>query len=65
MFQSQDLSQMSKIIRYPFNTQLLSKIAEELRDVIFKYSGQISAVEAIGLLEIVKLELFEDQSEQS
>jgi hypothetical protein len=56
---------MSKIIRYPFNTQLLSKIAEELRDVIFKYSGQISAVEAIGLLEIVKLELFEDQSEQS
>ncbi len=37
----------------------VNNLAKELSDVIYKYQGEISLAEAVGALEIVKLEIYD------
>lgn len=39
----------------------LQRLVDELKAVVFNYSGRISVTEAVGAMEIAKLELFHGQ----
>jgi hypothetical protein len=40
----------------------LQKLVEHIKIVVYQYNGRISVTEAIGALEIAKMELFKEQS---
>ena len=47
----------------PFKRAPLSSLREEIRALIYTYSERISLAEAIGLLEIVKVELIREHQD--
>lgn len=40
----------------------LQRLVQELKDVVYAYSGAISVTEAIGALELAKMEIHSEQS---
>lgn len=44
--------------------QLAEGLANELKDVIYKYSESIPLATAVGVLEIVKVELIREHTEE-
>ena len=43
--------------------EVLDKMAEEILDVIAKYNNEVPLASAIGVLEIVKLEIIDNHKE--
>jgi len=40
----------------------LQRLVQELKDVVYAYTGAISVTEAIGALELAKMEIHSEQS---
>ena len=55
---------MSNVQPAPFQRSHLGKLAEELQEVIYTYANRASVAEVLGVLEIVKLEVYEASREQ-
>jgi len=52
---------MSNVITLQFKREHLGQMASKIQDVLYEYSDKISLAEAIGVLEIVKAQILEDQ----
>jgi hypothetical protein len=48
--------------RLPLRRHDLKRLVEDIKAVVYERKGQISVIEAIGALELVKLEIFEEQA---
>ena len=53
---------MSNIQRLPVQRHDLGALAEEIYNMIMGHTDEITMTEAIGVLEVVKLKLYEEQS---
>ncbi len=51
-----------KVITGNFRNNKIDDIIEELRDVIYSNIGTLSVAEVVGMLEILKLEIFNEQT---
>ena len=40
----------------------LQRLVQEIKDVVYAYTGAISVTEAIGALELAKMEIHQEQS---
>jgi hypothetical protein len=52
---------MSNIVVVPFRREHLGEMANKIEKIIYEYANRISIAEAIGILEIVKAKILEDQ----
>lgn len=52
---------MSNIVTVPFRREHLGEMANKIETVVYEYADRISLAEAIGILEIVKAQILEDQ----
>lgn len=52
----------ANVERLPLRRHDLQRLVDEIKAVVYERKGQISVIEAIGALELVKLEIFEEQS---
>ena len=52
---------MSNVVTAPFRREYLNEMASKIEAVVYEYAGRISLAEAIGILEIVKAQILEDQ----
>ena len=48
-----------KVVHGPFKRAHLNEMAEEVRDVLYKYVNRASVAEVLGILEIVKQEVYQ------
>ena len=55
---------MSAPIYTPFPRQHLGEMGERIREVIYSYANRASVAEVMGVLEIVKLEVYEASREE-
>ena len=54
---------MSNITHAPFKRAHLEKMAQDVRDALYKYANRASVAEVLGILEIVKQEVYESMKE--
>ena len=52
---------MSNVKRLPVERHDLGELAESIYDLIMEHTDKLTVTEAIGVLEVVKLQLFEEQ----
>lgn len=52
---------MSNVVTAPFRREHLGEMANKIEAVFYEYADRISLAEAIGILEIVKAQILEDQ----
>lgn len=52
---------MSNVVTAPFRREQLGDLANKIEEMIYEYADRISLAEAIGVLEIVKAQILEDQ----
>ena len=52
---------MSNVVTVPFRREYLGEMASKIEAVVYEYADRISLAEAIGILEIVKAQILEDQ----
>lgn len=52
------------VTHVPFRREHLAEMADRLKEVIYSYSDRVSVAEAIGILEIVKAEIFTAEQEK-
>ena len=52
---------MSNVVTAPFRREHLGEMANKIEAVVYVYADRISLAEAIGILEIVKAQILEDQ----
>ncbi len=52
----------SKVTTAPFHRASLGNLAEAIRALIAERAGHITLAEAIGVLEIVKIELWQEHA---
>lgn len=45
------------VVHIPFRREHLGEMADRLKEVVYSYSDRISLAEAIGCIEIVKVEI--------
>lgn len=50
----------NNVIPLRANRQDLQRLVDDIKKAVYAYSGGISVTEAIGALEIAKLEIFEE-----
>ena len=50
------------IIHPPFQRHHLGEMAERIKEVIYEYADRVSVAEVLGILEIVKAEIYEQES---
>ena len=50
------------IIHPPFQRHHLAEMAERIKDVIYEYADRVSVAEVLGILEIVKTEIYEQEN---
>lgn len=59
----QDLKQlgniMPKVIQGKFYRQHLDELQEEIEDLLQKYEGRISIAEVLGMIEAIKLDIWD------
>lgn len=53
---------MSNIVAPAFKKEHLGTLAEDIQSLIYEYVNRISLAEAIGVLEIVKAQLLEEEA---
>lgn len=46
------------VVVVPFQRAPLGEMAEQIREVIYAYANRVSLAEALGVLEIVKQEVY-------
>lgn len=56
---------MSEVVHGPFKRAHLNEMAEEVRDVLYKYVNRASVAEVLGILEIVKQEVYQSAFEDN
>jgi len=54
-------AEMSNVVTAPFRREHLGEMASKIEAVVYEYADRISLAEAIGILEIVKAQILEDQ----
>lgn len=52
----------TKITTFPLRKPVVEQFALELRALVYIYSGRLSVAEAIGTLDVVKMEIFKEQA---
>jgi hypothetical protein len=55
---------MTDVTRIPSNPVSLGEMAVEIHKVIYQYSNKASVAEVIGVLEIVKIEVYQHNSDK-
>lgn len=55
---------MAEPVYAPFKRNHLNEMAEEVRDVLYKYVNRASVAEVLGILEIVKQEVYQAAFEE-
>lgn len=50
---------MAEVIHAPFRRAHLNEMAEDIHAAMAKYANRVSLAEAIGILEIVKQEVYQ------
>lgn len=43
----------------PFRRPVITELSEQIKVLVYSYAGRISIAEAIGILEVVKLQIIE------
>lgn len=51
-----------KVVTGNFEGANASDLLEQMRDVIYNAKGRISVAEALGVIEILKFQIYEDQT---
>ncbi len=54
-----------KVVYGPFKRTHLNEMAEDVRDVLYKYVNRASVAEVLGILEIVKQEVYRSAFEDN
>jgi len=52
---------MTNVVNVPFKREHLGELAEALVALMYEYADRISLAEALGVLEIVKAQILEEQ----
>lgn len=52
---------MKNVFRLPVERNGLANLVNEIKSVIYKQTGNISIAEAVGVLELAKIELVNEQ----
>lgn len=52
------------VIAAPFKRAHLGALAEEIRQAIYRQASRMSVAEVLGVLEIVKQEIYENQRDE-
>lgn len=53
---------MDNIVHIPFKREYLTELATRIIDTVYEYADRISLAEAVGVLEIVKSQVLEEQT---
>jgi hypothetical protein len=51
------------VVHAPFQRAQLGNMAEEIRTVVYRYANRASVAEVLGVLEIVKQEIYRSSME--
>jgi hypothetical protein len=51
------------VIQLPLKNRALTSLRDEIKALVYTYEGRASLAEAIGILEIVKVELLHEHEE--
>jgi hypothetical protein len=54
---------MSNVTKMPLN-YVTDRLTKELKSKIYEYVGQLNVAEAVGVLEILKVEIIEEQASE-
>jgi hypothetical protein len=54
---------MSNVFQFPVKRPDLAELVEQLKAKVYEYSDRVTVPEAIGALELAKLEVFNEQWE--
>lgn len=50
----------TNVVRLPVVRQHLHRLVEDIKEAVYQHSGEIGVAEAIGALEVAKLEIFQE-----
>jgi hypothetical protein len=52
---------MTNVVNVPFKREYLGELAESMVAIVYTYADRISLAEALGVLELVKAQILEEQ----
>jgi hypothetical protein len=51
-----------KVEEFPVRKPVVEAFAEELKELVYRYTNRLAVAEVIGTIEVVKLEIFKEQT---